>query len=289
MNSFVNLFETKVIIPNGLWGDFQQLVNLNDVKYILRGVLTEDKFFTKIDQQLTHHIEVKDLIHEDVQRDLFKLLTDEKKNALRWTTFNLSTLAEKTFTNKKVEPTVASVWGSVLTDDLLEELEKTEDRKKEKQSLDKVLLTLEFKNKAQQFIVLSDLLDSQYGEQEEKLRAAFAPDSNVLSLEYDEKSFGFFRYSRKQMKASLEDMEYWALHASDLNKQISVLRYLLISQYSNFLAAKLRLKVKGTWLGELNEQSVHFEGWEESDKTAVLKRKLATDDQMRQIKINLLI
>ena len=286
-NSFVNLFETKVIIPNGLWGDFQQLVNLNDVKYILRGVLTEDKFFTKIDQQLTHHIEVKDLIHEDVQRDLFKLLTDEKKNALRWTTFNLSTLAEKTFTNKKVEPTVASVWGSVLTDDLLEELEKTEDRKKEKQSLDKVLLTLEFKNKAQQFIVLSDLLDSQYGEQEEKLRAAFAPDSNVLSLEYDEKSFGFFRYSRKQMKASLEDMEYWALHASDLNKQISVLRYLLISQYSNFLAAKLRLKVKGTWLGELNEQSVHFEGWEESDKTDVLKRKLATDDQMRQIKIDM--
>lgn len=286
-SSFIDLLGTRTLLPNGLWGEFQLLVRLADIKYTLKGVLSQDKFFKKICDQLTGFVSANELVHEDVQVDLFKLLSDEERKELRWPTFDLGSLAEKTFADKHVSFQLASSWGAILTSELLEEFERTEDRKKEKQSLDKVLLSLEFKNKNQQFIVLSDLLDSQYGEQEEKLRAAFAPDSNVLSLEYDEESFGFFRYSRKQMKASLEDMEYWALHHSDLNKQIGVLQYLLSGQHSSPLAEKLRHKVKGTWLGNLNEQSEHFQGWEESDKTDVLKRKLATDDQMRQIKIDI--
>ena len=105
-------------------------------------------------------------------------------------------------------------------------------------------MSVEFINNEQEFRLVSDLLDSQYGEQEEKLRAAFTPDSSLLSVKYDEKSATFFRFSRKQMKATIEQMEQWALLASDLKKQTGVLNYLLKGDRNDELANKLKLKLK---------------------------------------------
>ena len=82
---------------------------------------------------MTDFVKAKELVHEDVQGDLFKLLSDEEKKSLRWPTFDLASLAEKTFADKNVNLQLASLWAGVLSGDLLEELDKTEDRKKEKQ------------------------------------------------------------------------------------------------------------------------------------------------------------
>ena len=44
-SSFIELLATKTLLPNGLWGEFQQLVRLPEIKYTLKGVLSQDKFF----------------------------------------------------------------------------------------------------------------------------------------------------------------------------------------------------------------------------------------------------
>jgi hypothetical protein len=54
---------------------------------------------------------------------------------------------------------------------------------------------------------------------------------------------------------------------------------------NNDLANKLRSNASGTWLRELDEQSPYFISWSKSDITEVLKRKLATDEQMELLKV----
>jgi len=285
--SFIELLSTQSLLPNGLWGEFQQLVCLSDIKYTLKGVLSQDKFFKQIQEILTDFVQAKELVHEGMQGDLHKLLSGEDRKIVNWPIFDLATLAEKSFTDKHASLQLASQWGGLLTVELLDELDKTEERKKEQHNLDKVLSSVEFLNNEQYFKPVSDLLDSQYSEDEEKLRAAFAPDSSLLCDEYDEKSAKFFRFSRKKMKADINQMEHWALIAPDLNKQIGVLNYLLRGDNNDALASILRLKAKGTWLNQLNEQSEHFNGWLKPDVINVLKRKLATDDLIDRIIINL--
>ena len=112
--------------------------------------------------QLIHHVQAQELIHENVQGDLLKLLPEDEKKSNRWVTFDLAVLAEKTFSNKQADMKVASLWGDFFNDDVLQELDKTEERKKEKQRLEKVLADVRFLNNEQKFEPVSDLLDSQY-------------------------------------------------------------------------------------------------------------------------------
>lgn len=283
--SFLKLLTDKSLLPNGLCDCYQQLIRLTSVKYVLKGVLCQDKFFRLAQDQLSVFLKAEELIHEQIQQDLFKLLPEEDKQSLRWLTFDLALFAEKSFSDRKANFEQASLWGVLLNQDILDELEKTEERKNEKLHLEKVLSSVEFFNHAQQFKQVSDLLDSQYGETEEKLRAAFAPDAHLLHSQYDENAARFFQFSRKQLKATLEQMEQWALAAPDLNKQKGVLNYLLKGERSDGLAEKLRTESKGTWLADLHEQSVHFNGWLKSEITQVLKRKLATDEAMERVNV----
>ena len=286
-SSFIRLLSKKSLLPNGLWNDFQMLVSLPTIKYTLKGVLGQDKFFNQVQGQLANCAQAEELIHEKVQDELFKLLSEDDCKTLGWLTFDLVTLAEKSILNKKVSLQLGSLWGDLLSIDLLDELSKTEALKKEHQHLEKFLSTVTFLNYDQQFKQVSDLLDSQYADDEEKLRAAFAPNSNILSKEYDKKGAEFFRFSRKKIKATLEQMEQWAINAPDLKKQVAVLAYLLKGDRNDELADKLRNQPKGTWLKDLSEQSEHFNGWLKSDVTKVLKRKLATDEEMDRLNINM--
>jgi hypothetical protein len=281
--NFVELLAKKALLPSGLWVHYQHLLCLQNIQYVLKGLLTQDKFFRQLHDQLISCVQVNELIHENVQGDLNKLLSGDEKKEYRWATFDLAVLAEKIFAKKQADINNASLWGDFFNSDVPQELDKTEERKKEKQRLEKVLSDVQFLNNDQIFKPVSDLLDSQYASSEEKLRACFAPETFILSRKYDENAAHFFRFSRSQMKAPIEQMKQWALTAPNLSKQKGVLDYLLKGEKNDELAKLLRPVKKGTWLETLDEESEHFVGWSKTDKNTVLKRNLASDEIMEQL------
>ena len=281
-HSFVRLLHDTSLLPNGLWDELQALVKLKSITYIIKGVLSQEACFKLALKPLSAVLQADQLIHEQIHEELFKLLPETDKKNWHWLTFDLSTLAEKTFPDQQVSPDAATAWGELLNGTVTTELEKNEERTKEHQRLEKYLAILKFINQSGVYISVTDLLDSRSTEQEEKLRAAFAPDTNILSNKYDLKGAAFFRKARPKMQAKLEQMVQWALAATDTTKQTNVLLYLLHGEKSDELAKKIRGQ---SWLNELHDQSAHFKGWSNSDLINVLKRKLASDEKMAQVQI----
>ncbi|POZ50730.1 hypothetical protein [Methylovulum psychrotolerans] len=281
---FIGLLSDTPLLPNGLWDSLQALVYIKSIRYVIKGVLSQEVCFKLAMKQLSAILQADQVIHEYVQDELFKLLPEKDKKALRWPTFDLSTLAEKTFPDQQVGFHEATAWGELLNEKVTYELEKNEERKKEQKRLEEYSATLKFINQSDHYTSVEDLLDSQFTEQEEKLRAAFAPDANILNTKYDQKAAAFFRFARPQMRATLDQMAQWALVETELTKQSSVLRYLLLGEKSDELAKKIRGQ---SWLNELHEQSAHFAGWSRSDVNNVLIRKLASDEKIALVQITI--
>jgi len=283
-DSFVQLLSYTPIIPNGLWDSLQTLVYMKSITHVIKGVLSQEVCFKLAMKQLSAVLQADQVIHEDVKDEMFKLLPEKDKKALRWPTFDLSTLAEKTFPDCQCDIHAATAWGELLNETVKSELEKNEERKKEQKRLEQYSATLKFINQSNDYTSVEDLLDSQFTEQEEKLRAAFAPDDNILNTKYDQKAAAFFRMARPKMQAKLEQMMQWALAAKDLTKQTNVLLYLLRGEKSDELAKEIRGQ---SWLNELHEQSEHFADWSRSDVNNVLIRKLASDEKIERVHITI--
>ncbi len=284
--SFVSILSEKALIPNGLWGELQQLTMLADIKFTLKGVLSTESFFHQAIGQISEFITADALVHEKIQQELFRLLPEPDKEKLRWPTFDSVILADKSFANRRCDMECSLLWGQLLNTDLVQQFEKSEESQKERLQLEKLLAELEFLNDENKFKPVSDLLDERFSSEEEKLRAAFAPESCLLNHNYSEIGAYFFRFARPRLFTTIEELEYWALSANELNKQIGVLTYLLKGEHNDRLADVLRRQSSGTWLRSLNEASQHFSGWSKTDITTVLKRKLATDEEMDKLTIN---
>ena len=227
---------------------------------------------------LAIHCDAEELIHKDIQSALYKLTSSKQSERLLWPTFDLYTLAEKEFPDLHVSIEAAPRWSELISDDLLEELNKSEEKQKERDRLEKYLKKSMFLANDNQFKPVSELLDSQFSEEEEKLRADFAPDSVLLSRYYDQRAAAFFRFARPQMKASIEMLEKWTLVAADFDKQKGVLRYLLKGKLSEELADFLKAKLACTWLNMINKDSDHFSGWNRNDIAKVLFKLLPADN-----------
>jgi hypothetical protein len=105
-------------------------------------------------------------------------------------------------------------------------------------------------------------------ENDETLRAAFAPKSAVLSVKYSQEALIFFIKSREMLTANAKTMAEWAREAS--TEQLpSVFKYLVHGELSQQLADEL----KRDWLYN-KKVGVCFQGLSEDDKSEIERKFL---------------
>jgi hypothetical protein len=105
-------------------------------------------------------------------------------------------------------------------------------------------------------------------EEDEVLRAAFAPDSAVLSSGYSHASLGFFVKARGQLAAGAPLLASWASDAS-ADRLLGVFKYLVEGELGQQLADQL----KRTWLDAQRETS-EWQSLSQEDKNEVERKFL---------------
>ncbi|HYD16451.1 MAG TPA: hypothetical protein VEB03_00440 [Candidatus Nanoarchaeia archaeon] len=105
-------------------------------------------------------------------------------------------------------------------------------------------------------------------ERDEVLRAAFAPDSAVLSSGYSDPALAFFVKARGQLSAGAPTLAKWARDAAD-DKLKAVFHYLVVGELGQQLADQL----KRPWL----DIKSHTPGWNElsDEERSEIERKFA--------------
>lgn len=98
----------------------------------------------------------------------------------------------------------------------------------------------QFLNRKGKYCSATELLVPGNNSEDESLRAAFAPDSALLSDRYDADAQLFFRYVRKKMGIPVDILAQWAKNAVTPAQKDAVCRYLAEGELQEQLADVLR-------------------------------------------------
>ena len=240
-------------LPNGLSGNYQCLVSVPDVKYVLQGFISkpehEDRF-----RQITSwvgfqsHCSANELINDSNWELVRRLLGNSISNRsfIKFHSILAWEIGEES--TNPVSPDKAFEVGELLTDDLLRNLQIRELI--EYLEIRNVLKTLRFCNQVGSYINSSNLLIQGAEDMEERLLAAFAPNVFLLSQDYIDSGKNFFLMCREGRKTiSLEEMTEWAKMADNIDKQKAVLEYLSNGERKQEFTDKLRQhSLASTWL-----------------------------------------
>jgi hypothetical protein len=142
----------------------------------------------------------------------------------------------------------------------------------ERESAQGKMAQLKFKSKAVQWVEPRLLLCGNIGDKEEELRVPFAPDNALLSGAYSETGRAFFKRCRPRYEAPTEVMADWVLHANTDAKRKEALKYLVNGELGPKLCRQLRERgLTGTWLEQIREDHEYLYGWDNNDKSELLR------------------
>ena len=268
----------RYTVPSGLWGEYKTLTKLDELKFKTVGVLdtigeyqTEPECFCQASQwhQFKERISPGQVVsHARIASVLTSLLPDENLNMQEVTLCSL--LKWELGESRCVEASQASQLGSLITRNFLNELNRGDrDQRKEYNELTAFLCDVRFQACDGEFHAAEDLLIKDEGADnpDEPLRAAFAPDNRLLAGDYNGNALEFFKASRSELNAPPELIAQWAMHASDDQKRLAALKYLLEGQLRRGLAFNIWNRIAGTWLHNLATSPLltdHFNSWERS-------------------------
>ncbi len=172
-------------------------------------------------------------------------------------------------------PERAARLGAVISRDLLREMEHgTPIQRSEHARLESHLRSdTRFNSRAGKWAPPHDLLIPRNDDdlREEAMRAAFAPPDRVLADAYDDTGVDFFLACRGQRVAPLDEMARWALTAETEARRVAVLRYLREGDQHYRLQSELhRMGIAGTWLAEIDHETLQRAGYDDRQQTATL-------------------
>lgn len=140
--------------------------------------------------------------------------------------------------------------------------ERLKDRDGERQEAEKLARTLQFRSAAGGWREGKDLLCAQTGDEEERLRAGFAPADCRLDPEYCEAGRQFFKACRLRFEVGQEQLVDWIQTAVRPEMQAAALRFLRSSGMRASIAERLRERgLAGTWLADLGSSHPGFANW----------------------------
>jgi hypothetical protein len=236
------------VLPTCLTEDFECLTHLNDIRYCVKGFLDKKpdifKEISKWDVFDQRSLKPGELVSYDrVGKPLMDLFPDSWKIE----SLELKRIIEWHFDNNhyRIDSVLANTFGNVITRKFLDRMEK--ETPKELEALKQLLESIEFKSidgnysYARKLIVLGS-------EEEETMRACFAPDHCVLHSDYKEEAIDFFKACRSQMTANSRQLVSWILDATQKDKRSAAIQYILKGELHNEVIKQLKDNGLPEWI-----------------------------------------
>ena len=265
------LFQHCPAVPSGLWDDYKTLTKVDEIQFKTVGVLDTELVFCQACQWpqfqqaiLPGHV----VSHGQTASVLTSLLPDENLNMQEVTLCSL--LQRELGESHCVDASQASQLGSLITWNFLNDLDRGNwEQRSEYRELTTFLRNLRFRAYDGEFHAAQDLLINDGGADnpDEPLCAALAPDNRLLAGDYNGNALEFFKASRSEPNAPPELIAQWAMHASDDQKRLAALKYLLEGQLRRGVAFNIWNRIAGTWLHNLATSPLltdHFDSYQRS-------------------------
>jgi hypothetical protein len=258
-SGYGTLISTHSALPTELLTEEIELTSLDQVELVTSGIIDhEEGVFCQVAQwpHLKSKIDELRVVSESrVQKKLIQFWSAEQ--VLRWDKCDLPRLLKIVLSDSEsVDPHTASMVGSVLTKELLQNLYKKDPQyHRELDELDAILGQLRFRSQAGQFAAASEMVVGQVVNreisQDESIRALFAPPANLLDERYDRHGVELFAICRRQLHADSETLALWALGAAERGQLGAVLNYLLSGDIG--VRTTLAQRLQAAWLNSIRE------------------------------------
>jgi len=288
-NGLGRLVKGRYTLPTGLWtDDFKVLTQAGQIRFVLKGVLSQQEIFEKLSYMdfFTDHVSPGTAVVDHIHESLCKVVPSYARKRDQWQSLTLDQvflwLEDKDF---RISPETAETFGQVVTPELIENLRSTDGGINEAARLKEVLKRMKFKTLSGNWSTSRNNLvvgsAAKGVSDDEPLRAAFAPNTNVLSPQYRDTGLLFFATCREKLGAPADLMVDWALQAENFSARNAALRYLLEGELGDRISQLLReISLYGNWLGQLKPSDPVFDGWRRTDIDEVLIRKLCSIDEL---------
>jgi len=262
------LYADNAALPTLLWGEHRTLMRLPDIRFVAAGALDREANFTPVSgwpvfrQKVAPGRMVSAQHVESVLRRLgvVNLPTTE--------TVHLATAVEwelEQGEEYRAAPEVAGRLGQLVTPDFLKALKEGKPGEREEQehkALTELLPKVLFQAADGSWQEPADLVvaGGEGVDEDETMRAAFAPPECRLNPAYTGPALAFFMGCRPRMGADVEQMFQWMLQAADDQTRAAAMKYLLLGDQAmrHKLATKAREAIQagtGGWLETVEEQS----------------------------------
>lgn len=244
-------------LPNGLWGDYQQLVLAKDVCYIVENILKKEEIFTHVFkwQSVRDKCKKHTIIHGN-EWDKFQQLISYSPVQQQFNTerLNLLKVLQWQINNSPADIEIAEQIGELINKTSLDNIKQ--NSLSEYQVLIDCLNEVSFLSQAGTYHHNYNLLDINSEDIEEKLLSAFAPEDCVLNKQYTLVGVEFF-YACRSTKPGEGKLIQWInmIELEDKVRQLAVEKYLTFKlEYGN-LSLELLEKLKKTdWLQKVINQ-----------------------------------
>lgn len=270
-------------LPTGLWGEHQVLTKLGDLRFVAAGALDREQVFGAASLWPAFQREVRpgQVVSESHVASVLRRLD---ALASEPTELHLATVVEwelKQGQGLRADPEAAARLGQVVTPDFLKELKngKPDDREEhEHKALSELLPKVLFQAADGSWHQPAELVvaDGAGVDDDERMRAAFAPAEARLHPAYTGPTLAFFLACRRRLEADIETLFAWILQAKDDASKAAAMNYLLHGDEGmrHRLATSAREAIQagnGGWLETVEEQSWFQQtcGDEEQDELAV--------------------
>lgn len=270
-------------LPTRLWGDYQQLVSLQQVQFYVRGCIDiNEEIYKKVSKwnSFRNRIQPGTIISGSrIYNQLNNVLSGNNYMCRPITLADV--VGNEIGPNNNVTIETANEIGSLINRPFMEDLRsnRIESFKEELPNLKNLFKEYKFKSKSNYYQPAKDLVCSYYIPEhisiDEELRSGFAPPDSVISEEYSETGIKLFVVCREELNAPAEILCTWARGAKEHGQLAAVFRYLLEGELKHELSGKLgkewfrdvlntqeyiclsvENKVNLSWLFRLEEPSV---------------------------------
>jgi hypothetical protein len=279
----------RAIVPNGLPSAGQALLRSSEIRIVLRGALTLRQVLGMLGQWSVF-CDAVDPEHS-VTAEMHELvaLTNRTYASSRaqWKSLRLCDLVARLSSDDQVlrqDIDSASILGAIF--DALDTGELAKDECDDLDATLRLLRNARFRSAAGTFGPAAELLDGASEDKEERLRSAFAPAENRLSLDYDVAGRALLRRSRgsQGFSANAEMMARWIrASGNDPERCSAALVYLRDGECAAQVVTALHQQgFEGTWLSALGEDVHYFDGWDD-EQTLRLLAQLEPIERVRRI------
>lgn len=268
------LISSHATLPTGLPGDYGVLANLKSCKWRVDGILARETTWENLSQiaQVQNNFKPGTVLSSQTSRQLANISEDVYRalNPLM-----LKDILNELLDNKtSVSPELADQFALFINKAAWKEIEGIESLRIELESVTEVLSQLMFQTKDGNWSRSQEVLCDQEHtvfRGDERARAAFAPQANLLCESYSDNALEFFAVCRGELNARVSTLATWLACASTSAMQSAGLSYLCSGELCTPLQNTIRADatiVAGTWLSDRKKVEIasrklapHFQGF----------------------------